>query len=92
MHNTINLYSVEDNEISTFLEKFFNTTNMPKTKKWSKEYPNPVEMVDLIGVFLDNKEKYNINMWISIDQGVYINITNDNGEKIIRYLFERYPY
>ena len=92
MQNTINLYSVENNDISIFLEKYFNTTNIPKTKIWSMEYKNPVEMVDLIGVFLENTDKYHINMWISIDEGIYINITNQNGEKIIRYLFERYPY
>ena len=49
-------------------------------------------MSDMIGVFIDNKDSYNINMWICIDKGVLINITPYNADVIIRYLYERFPY
>ena len=37
-------------------------------------------------------EKYKINMWISLDKGFFLNVTEHNADQIIRYLFERYPY
>ena len=91
MKTKIALYSITENEIPKFLSIYYNKP-FDDTKEWEKEYENPIEMVDMIGVFLENNEKFRINMWISLDSNVYININNDNGEKIIRYLFERYPY
>ena len=92
MKPSINLYSTGKEDIKNFLSKFYDNFQITKNlKKWSLEYENPIEMVDLIGVLLDNKDKFNINMWISLDPGFYININDTNGEKIIRYLFERYP-
>ena len=70
-----------------------NTFSVTKDNlKWEKEYQNPIEIGDIIGVFIENNDKYNINMWISLDEGIFINITDDNADQIIRYLFERYPY
>lgn len=91
MKTKISLYSTEKSEISKFLYKYYNQ-NFEHTIKWEKEYDNPIEMADIIGVFLENNYKFKIAMWISLDPDVYINITDDNGDKIIRYLFERYPY
>ena len=93
MKTIVNLYSTEQNEIENFLRKFSDTNVIIQDPlKWEKVYENPIEMADIIGVFIDNKEKFKINMWISLDSDVYININDDNAEKIIRYLFERYPY
>ena len=49
-------------------------------------------MADIIGVFIDNIDKYQINMWVCLDEGFLLNVTEQNADKIIRYLFERYPY
>ena len=40
----------------------------------------------------DNNDKYDLGVWISIDKNIFINITELNLDKIIRYLYERYPY
>ena len=45
-----------------------------------------------IGTYIDNSEDFSLNMWICIDKDVYINITEDNGDNIIKYLYERFPY
>ena len=60
--------------------------------EWKKEFENPIEIADIIGVFIDNNEKFKINMWISLDKGFFLNVTDYNADQIIRYLFERYPY
>ena len=49
-------------------------------------------MADIVGAFIDNKDLYRINMWISLDEGAFINVTDCNADNLIRYLYERYPY
>lgn len=89
----VNLYSKKEKEISRFL-KDFNKSNIVSDNllEWTKEFKNPIEIADIIGVFTDNNEKYDINMWISLDKDFFINVTDNNTDQIIRYLFERYPY
>lgn len=87
----VNLYSKNDNDIYRFL-KSYNKQKISKVFEWKKEYKNPIEIADIIGVFIDNNENYDINMWISLDRDFFINVTDNNANQIIRYLFERYPY
>ena len=93
MSAIVNLYSKKEKEISRFL-KDFNKSNIVSDSllEWRKEFKNPIEIADIIGVFTDNNEKYDINMWISLDKDFFINVTDNNTDQIIRYLFERYPY
>lgn len=48
--------------------------------------------MDIIGTFIENNDKFKINMWISLDKEVYINVTDNNADKLIRYIYERYPW
>ena len=80
-------------EIEKFLSKFFNTKiYLEEQKYWEKIYKNPVEISDIIGAFIDNKENFDIRLWINLDKEVFININEENADEIIKYLFERYPY
>lgn len=93
MNVSVNLYSTKEKEISKFLNLYYDyKENIVENKMWHKEYENPIEMASLIGVFIDNNNKYDINMWICLDTGFLLNVTDNNVDKIIRYLFERYPY
>ena len=93
MDTTISLYSMKEKEISYFLEKFLcKKINLKNNLEWKKSYNNPIEMADMIGVFIENNEKFDITMWVSIDKGLFINITENNADKVIRYLYERFPY
>ena len=93
MNAVVNLYSQKNNEIKKFLDKFYNKSLIINNDlKWEQFYENPVEIADIIGAYIDNSDNFNINMWVSLDKGVFINITDFNADKIIRYLFERYPY
>jgi len=90
---SVNLYSRENGEIEKFLTSFYNQKiKLENDLKWNTEFENPVELNDMIGTFIENNDKYKINMWISLDKGVYINITDHNADKIIRYIYERFPY
>ena len=93
METIVRLYSTKRNEINSFLNIFFNQKNEHiNLLEWEKKYQNPVEIADIIGTFIDNNDKYSINMWISLDKGVFINVTDDNANEIIKYIYERYPW
>jgi hypothetical protein len=90
---SVNLYSTKSGEIKNFLETFLEVPiTLDDNLSWTKKYNNPIEIVDIIGSFIDNNYKYNIGMWISLDPGILINITDYNADLIIRYMFERFPY
>ena len=92
MNTIVSLYSQTNQEIANFLKSFNNINVDNNLLEWKKEFENPIEIADIIGVFTDNNEKYKINMWISLDKGFFLNVTEHNADQIIRYLFERYPY
>lgn len=96
MQSIINLYSNIPNEIDKFLKEFYGNipydTSSLAENKWQKEFPNPVEAVDIIGAYIENIDKYKIAMWLSIDNGVFIKVTEENADELIRYLYERFPY
>lgn len=94
MSTIVNLYSKKKNEIANFLNRYGGeeVSKSDNILEWKKEFSNPIEIADIIGVFIDNNEDYDINMWISLDKDFFLNVNDNNANKIIRYLFERYPY
>lgn len=94
MHGIVRLYSDKPGEIFHFLNDFNqnNHSVLENELLWQNNYENPIMMADMIGVFIENNDKYKINMWISLDKDLYINITEHNADDVIRYLYERYPY
>ena len=94
MESIVQLYSDKPGEILNFLNKYFNDSNLKLSDEllWEKHYDNPIEIADIIGTFIENNENYKINMWVSLDKDYFININEYNADKIIRYLYERYPW
>lgn len=89
----VRLQSKQKGELNRFLSKFYDTNlEIENETKWVKQYNNPVEITDLIGVYIDNINKYNIKMWVNLDKDIYIKISDQNADMIIKYFFERYPY
>ena len=90
---TVNLYSEKSGEIARFLSNFYKKDIIIKNDlKWEKVFDNPIEIAEILGAYVDNKDNYKINMWISLDEDAFINVTEYNADKLIRYLYERYPY
>lgn len=93
MFAIVNLYSKKKGELNRFLSSFYNTNlDLEDSNNWEKQYNNPIEIAEIIGIFIDNSDSYFIDMWISIDKNLFINITDDNANEIIKYLYERFPY
>ncbi|MBR3255404.1 MAG: hypothetical protein IKF97_04205 [Clostridia bacterium] len=88
----VNINSKKNGEVNRFLSKFYNNNMNIKINNWEKNYSNPIEIADIIGVYTDNYDDFDINIWVSLDEGVIFKVSNTNGNEIIKYLFERYPY
>ena len=89
----VNLYSKNKGELNNFLSKFYNNNlKITDDNSWEKDFNNPVKIAELVGAYIDNNDNYNISMWICLDEGVLIKITNKNADDIIKYLYERFPY
>lgn len=86
----ISLYCEDESLLSSFLNKYYNK-NLKNTME-DISFDNPIELVDLISIVIDNNDKYPISAWINLDEDIYIKITNSNVNEIIKYLYERYPY
>lgn len=94
MNAVVKLYSNKNGEIIKFLNQFEENHLhiIEDDLLWEKEFENPIEIADIIGALIENKEDFQINMWISLDKDLLINITPNNADDVIRYLYERYPY
>ena len=93
MQASVSLYSNKKGELNNFLSRFYNTVlEIYDSFSWQKKYANPLELAEIIGIFIDNLDNYNITMWISLDKDVFISISENNADDIIKYLYERYPY
>lgn len=90
---SISLFTENSKELSIFLNKFYqNQMQLSDNLSFEKKFENPIDMIEIMSTLIDNNEKFNIAIWITLDSDIYINITDLNLDKIIRYLFERYPY
>ena len=93
MRTIVRLYSNVNGEIEKFLKNFYGSNTIIEADlEWEKSFDNPIEIVDIIGAFIENNDAYKLSMWISIDEGCFIHVSDDNADDIIRYLYERFPY
>lgn len=93
MNAIINFYSTTDGEIKKFLDLYYSKNiDLDNTLFWEKEYYDPINIIDIASCFIDNNNKFNINLWISLDKDIFICVTENNLDSIIKYLYERYPY
>lgn len=89
----VNLYSESSKELEKFLSSFYNSSfDINNSLIWEHKYENPIEITEIIGIFIDNFNDFKIVMWISLDTVVYIHVTDKNADNLIKYLYERYPY
>ena len=93
MGTIVQLSSKKKGELNKFLSSFYNTNlELEDSLTWQKKYANPVELAEIIGTYVDNSDDYALFMWICLDKNVFIQVTPENADDIIRYLYERFPY
>lgn len=95
MKPIVRIYTKKIEELNYFLKLFYSQEYNYNIDDcfWEVSFDNPVQISDIASAFIDNKDSFPMcNMWVSLDSGVFINITKDNCNSFIKYLFERYPY
>lgn len=93
MFTIVHLSSKKKGELNKFLSSFYNTNlELEDSLTWQKKYANPVELAEIIGTYVDNSDDYALWMWICLDKNVFIQITSENADDVIKYLYERFPY
>ena len=93
MGTIVHLSSKKKGELNKFLSSFYNTNlELEDSLTWQKKYANPVELAEIIGAYIDNSDDYAFWMWICLDKNVFIQITSENANDVIKYLYERFPY
>ena len=93
MFTIVHLSSKKKGELNKFLSSFYNTNlELEDSLTWQKKYANPVELAEIIGTYVDNSDDYALFMWICLDKNVFIQITSENADDVIKYLYERFPY
>ena len=93
MKTTINFYSEKTGEIKKFLEQYYSKNfNLDNNLTYKQDFDSPIDMIDIMSCFVDNNDKFNAKLWISLDKDVYICVTDTNLDSLIKYIYERYPY
>lgn len=88
----VNINSLKNGEVNRFLSKFYNHNLKLRENNWQKKFSNPIEIAELIGVYIDNFEDFDLSFWFSLDEGVVVKVDKTNANEIIKYLYERFPY
>jgi len=88
----VNINSQKNGEVNRFLSKFYNHNLKLRESNWQKKFSNPIEIAELIGVYIDNFEDFDLSFWFSLDEGVVVKVDKTNANEIIKYLYERFPY
>lgn len=93
MAYTVKIYSEIEGEIEKFLNLFYkNDFNLSNKLFWKKDFDTPLQAIDILSAFIDNKDKFNANLWASLDKDVFICVTENNINDLIKYIYERFPY
>ncbi len=88
----VNINSPKNGEVNRFLSKFYNHNLKLKENNWKRKFSNPIEIAELIGVYIDNFEDFELSFWFSLDSGIVVKVDKTNANEIIKYLYERFPY
>jgi hypothetical protein len=89
---TISLWSGQEGEICRFLHSFYQKDMASEefSRRWVGNFCSPLESVDIISALMDNRDKYNVTMYIHMDNGFLHKVTDYNYDDIIRDLFGMY--
>lgn len=89
MSLTVNLCSRKTGELKHFLDSYYcsDVEMNEETGDWVCVYDKPLEAVDLISAVMDNNDKYQIIIFIQINEGQLHHVTVDNYNSIIKDIF-----
>lgn len=88
----LRFYSENNQDIEKFLSSFYEKDIIIENKTfYEMDFDTPIHSIDILSCYSENSDKFNFNLWISLDQDIFILITEENINEIIKYIYERYP-
>ncbi|NMA35050.1 MAG: hypothetical protein GX940_10975 [Clostridiaceae bacterium] len=89
MSLTINLWSRKAGELKRFLSSFYEceVEIADDAEGWFHEYARPVEAVDIISAVIDNSDRFQITMYIQLNDGKLYHVTEENHNDVIKDIF-----
>ena len=83
---SVNLWSRKKGELKNFLERYYQKKVKvdDDVNQWIYVYRNPIDAIDIIGIVIDNSDKYSISICIQIDDHDVHPVTYDNHNDIIK--------
>jgi hypothetical protein len=92
MQALVNLVSQNQGELKNFLDFFFekDTKIDPDVSEWISTYKDPLEVIDLIAAVVDNSDTYNIDTVISLDENLFVSVSEKNLNDIIKFILFRF--
>lgn len=88
----VNLLSSNEGTLKNFLDSFFekNSKLDEDVVEWIGIYNKPLEAIDMMTAVIDNTEKYDIRLRVSMDAGLLVDVSQNNINDIIKFMFYRF--
>jgi len=92
MSIVLNLSSENASTLKNFLDRFYEKDFMLEDDviEWVNVFNEPLEAIDIMTAVMDNKDKFDIKLCMSMDPGLFIDVTQFNIEDIIKLMLLRF--
>ncbi len=88
----INLSSNAEGTLKSFLNSYFGKDSKLDNDviEWINFYNKPLEAIDLMTAVIDNSDKYDIQILVSMDAGLFLEVTYNNINDIVKFMLFRF--
>ncbi|HEY5586199.1 MAG TPA: hypothetical protein VIK78_17120 [Ruminiclostridium sp.] len=89
---TISLWSTKQEEIRKFLMSYYQKDVQSEecSRRWIGEFFNPLESIEMISALMDNRDRFDVIMYIHMGNGFLHKITESNYNDVIKGLIGIY--
>lgn len=88
----VNLASKTEGVLKNFLTSYFEKDLKIDNDviEWVNVYTKPLDAIDLITAVIDNSERFNIRLLISLDAGILVDVNESNLNDLVKYMVYRF--
>jgi len=89
---TVNLLSENEGILKSFLDTYYEKDCKidNDVSEWINIFNKPLEAIELISSVVDNSDSFDINLKICMDAGIFVEVTQQNVNDIIKFMLFRY--
>ena len=92
MSVTVNLISKQEGILKSFLNSYLERDSKLDNDviEWVNVYNKPLDAIDMMTAVIDNSTKYSINLMLTIDAGLLIEVNENNINDLVKYMLYRF--